>query len=214
MSSNPPSQQHATVIELAAAIQQLTDAERRRLDRKARVLAFGTEYAEGQELLNEAVKRALIGASNTPKPGERGRPWPKNVHIVAFLSMTMQSIANGSHHSVRQRVDRKMEAISGDDGESNDRLHEFDLYTPGVDEELITQQESQTQQAIVDADVAAIEAHFAQDDDVSSILEGEKEDMSPAEVREMFDMTKTQYDTARRRMRRGIDKLMPGRRQK
>ena len=64
-----------------------------RLSRKADQLAYGTEYAEGQELMNEAVRRAMIAAAGITEDGRTGRAWPKGVHIVAFLSMTMRGLA-------------------------------------------------------------------------------------------------------------------------
>jgi hypothetical protein len=40
----------------------LTKPERLRLFARARLLVWGTEYTDPQELFNEAVKRALIAA--------------------------------------------------------------------------------------------------------------------------------------------------------
>jgi hypothetical protein len=49
---------------------------------------------------------------------------------------------------------------------------------------------------------------------VLAVIEGEKADMPVAEVLALFDLDQRTYDTARRRLRRQVDKLMPGRRQR
>ena len=50
--------------------------------------------------------------------------------------------------------------------------------------------------------------------DEVTVIEGEKADMPVAEVLALFDLDQKTYDTARRRLRRQVDKLMPGRRQR
>lgn len=213
MTNNPPPQR-VSLAELAAAIEGLSEAERLRLSRKAGQLAYGTEYAEGQELMNEAVSRAMIAAAGVREDGRTGRAWPKGVDIVAFLSMTMRGLASDSHKSTGQKVARRMQALGGDEGEENPELAEFGLNHPAVDEELIDRQEQETTHRLAEADVALIEAYFAQDEEVLAILEGEREGWSAQETRDFFGMSKTSYDTARTRLRRGLDKLMPGRRRK
>lgn len=212
--TNSPSPQRASLAELAAAIDGLTEPELLRLSRKADQLAYGTEYAEGQELMNEAVRRAMIAAAGITEDGRTGRAWPKGVHIVAFLSMTMRGLASDSHKSSSQKVSRRMQALVGDDGEENHELAELDMNHPAVDDELIARDEQETAQRLAEADVALIEAHFAHDEEVLAILQGEAEGWSAQETRGFFEMTKTAYDTARTRLRRGLDKLMPGRRRK
>lgn len=213
MTNNPPPQ-HASLAELVAAIDGLTEAEKLRLARKADQLAYGTEYAEGQELMNEAVSRALVAAAGVQDNGHKGRAWPQGVDIVAFLSMTMRGLASDSHKSVGQKVAKRMQALVGDEGEENPALAEFELHHAPIDDELIEHQEREVSQRLAEADVALIEAHFAQDQDVLAILEGEREGMAAQEMRDFFEMDKTTYDTVRTRLRRGLDKLMPGRRRK
>jgi hypothetical protein len=213
VTNNPPPQ-HASLAELVAAIDGLTEAERLRLARKADHLAYGTEYAEGQELMNEAVSRALLAAAGVQDNGHNGRAWPQGVHIVAFLSMTMRGLASDSHKSVGQKVAKRMQALVGDEGEESPALAELELNHAPVDEELIEHREREVSQLLAEADVAMIEAYFAQDQNVLAILEGEREEMSAQEMRDFFEMDKITYDTARTRLRRGLDKLMPGRRRK
>ncbi|MDM0001198.1 hypothetical protein QTI24_21505 [Variovorax sp. J22P240] len=204
----------ATLEGLVGAIDQLTAEERRRLYRQGNVLSLGSEFASGNELLNETVKRALIGASGDRQAGERGRPWPRSVNIVAFLMECMKSIANGSHKSVRQKIDRRAEALATDEGEANPEMHAVERHHPSVEDELAGRQEKEALQTAMQADVAAIRKLFAQGDVVHDILDGEEIGMSPEEIRDMANLTPTQYASARKKLRRTVDKHYPGRRQR
>lgn len=214
MTNNPPPQQPATTMELVAAYEALTEPEKLRLARRADQLHWGTEYAEGQELMNEAVRRALVAAAGAGQDGQKGRAWFKSVDFVAFLMMTMKGLTSDSRKSVGQKVARRMQALAGEEGDENPELHEFDLNHPAVDDALIDKQELDQRQRRADEDVSTIEGFFAQDDEVLAILEGEREGWSAQQIRQEFGMTKVSYDTARTRLRRGLDKLMPGRRKK
>src|SRR5262245_52868745 len=124
VASKRPPEEMASVDELIEALNRLTVDERLRLWRQGDAMALGSEFASGRELFSEAVKRALIGTGGERDDGERGRPWPKTVDLVAFLMECMRSIANGSHHSIKQKVDRRAEALATEDGEENPQLAE------------------------------------------------------------------------------------------
>lgn len=214
MTSTRPSEEFATVEELAEAVERLTPQERNRLYKQGNILALGSEFTDGKDLLNEAVKRSLIGSSGERRQGERGRPWPKGVSLVAFLMECMSSIANASQKSFRQKLNRKAEALTTENGEPNPELAKHKLHYPSVEEELIDMEEENARQAAAEADVAAIRGFFKKGDVVLDILDGEELGMSVDEIREMTDATPTSYDSARRRLRRTVDKFMPGRRRK
>ena len=209
---SPPSA--ASLEELAEAVRRLSGDELRRLKRRGDQLAFGTRYASGLELLGEAVARALVGASGSPRERLKGRVWRQGVDFPAFLMMTMKGLASDSRGSLPVRVERQMEALTGDDGEETVALHRPGVCHSSVEEELVEREESEARLRQVDADARLIEHHFKDDDEVRAILEGEKADWPAERVREEHGMTRRAYDTARTRMRRGIDKLMPGRRLK
>lgn len=211
MTSNPKKPQAASVQELVAAYNGLTEPEKIRLAARADQLWWGTEYAEGQELMNEAMRRALVASAGAGQERQTGRAWNKNVDFVAFLMVTMKGLSSDSRKSLGQRVARRMEAIAGEEGEDNPELQELDMHHPAVDDELADRQELEARQKQAEADVALIEAHFAHDQEVLAIIEGEKEGWSAEEVRQVFGMTKLAYDNARKRLRRGLNKLMPGR---
>lgn len=215
MPAKPPSERHASIDELSRALTMLTASEQLRLFARARLLIWGTEYTDPQELLNEAVKRALIAASGSKLDGERGRPWPiDRVPLPAFLSGCMDSIADTSRESIFQSQTDRLEALAGEASDVDTVIHRAGRWSTDVLEQAIEVEDSfdRSQRALDDAN--AIEAHFKDDQEVLAVIEGEKADMSVAEVLVLFDIDQKTYDTARRRLRRQVDKLMPGRRQR
>ncbi|MCE9658255.1 MAG: hypothetical protein K8R60_06810 [Burkholderiales bacterium] len=212
--SKRPRDDIATPEELNAAIAELTPEERLRLYRQGNLYALGTEFASGKELLGEAVKRALIGTSGQRQGRERGRPWPKDENIVGFLMGCMKSIGNGSADSVAQKVARTATVLVDGESEQSPSLVDPVGFHPSVEDELIERESAEARQAAAVADVTAIEQHFAQDQEVLGILEGEKDGLTAAETREILELTPTTYDTARRRLRRHVDKHFPGRMRK
>lgn len=215
MPPKPPSERHASVEELSRALMMLTSAERLRLFARARLLAWGTEYTDPQELLNEAVKRALIAASGAKQDGERGRPWPiDRVPLPAFLSGCMDSIADSSRESLGQTQTDRLEAIAGEVRDVDTVIYRAGGWNTDVVEQAIELEDAADRQQRARADAQIIEAHFKDDQEVLAVIEGEKADMPVAEVLALFDLDQKTYDTARRRLRRQVDKLMPGRRQR
>lgn len=215
MPPKQPLERQATVEELTRAVAMLTSDELRRLYAKARILAWGTEYADPQELLNEAVKRSLVAASGVKLDGERGRPWPiDRVQLPAFLSRCMESIADTSRESLVQTRTERLEALAGDSSDVDTTMHRAGFWNADVMDQAIEVEEVLERQEKARADVKAIEHHFKEDQVVLAVIEGEKADMPVAEVLDLFDLDQKTYDTARRRLRRQIDKLMPGRRQR
>jgi len=207
-----PADEYATAEEISDAVGRLTVEEQIRLAKKARILIWGTEYFNPLELLGEAVKRALIAATGDRRDKERGRPWPKNrVELPAFLSESMKSIADSSRESIHQTQTVELEAIAGDTGDMDSALNDEGYSQPDIVAQAIAFEEDEARISAAKADVAKIEKHFENDQDVLAILEGEKEEMSAAEVLSMFSIDQKTYDSARRRLRRQVDKLMPGR---
>lgn len=215
MPPKPSSERHASVEELSRALTMLTTAERLRLFARARLVLWGTEYTDPQELFNEAVKRALVAASGDKKDGERGRPWPiDRVQFPAFLSRCMDSIADGSRESLGQSHTDRLEALTGEIGDVDAVMHRAGHWNTDVVEQAIEAENTFDRQQRAESDARIIETHFKNDQEVLAVIEGEKADMPVAEVLAIFDLDQKTYDTARRRLRRQVDKLMPGRRQR
>ncbi|WP_395344917.1 hypothetical protein [Variovorax sp. UC122_21] len=166
-------------------------------------------------MLNEAIQRALIGASGQGLPGKEGRHWPTAVSLAAFLTMTMRGLASDSHKSLEHKLYKTATRLSkeGEDhGDDNPKLLALGFVHPSVEDELIALSDLEERDRRIEADVRLLEAEFSSSQDVQAIIEGEKDGMSAQETRDTFDMTPTQYDSARKRLRRGADKLFPGRR--
>ncbi len=215
MSPKPSSERHASVEELSRALTMLTAAERLRLFARARLLVWGTEYTDPTELFNEAFKRALVAASGSKQDGERGRPWPiDRVPFPAFLSGCMDSIANGSRESLGQTQVDRLENLAGETRDMDAVMHRAGRWNADVVEQAMEVEETFDRQKEVEADVRIIETHFKDDQEVLAVIEGQKADMPVADVLALFDLDQKTYDTARRRLRRQVDKLMPGRRQR
>jgi predicted RND superfamily exporter protein len=70
----------------------------------------------------------------------------------------------------------------------------------------------QERQVRAKADLYKIEEHFSQDQEVTWIILGLKDELPPDEIRAMSNMTQKEYDTAKRRFRRGIEKIFPEKR--
>ncbi len=69
---------------------------------------------------------------------------------------------------------------------------------------MVTQQE-ETMQALV----SEIEALFADDEEARQVLSGQMIGMSAEEIRKQGSMEQSTYNTARRRIRRRIDREYP-----
>lgn len=215
MPPKPTFERHASVEELSRALTMLTSAELLRLFARARLLVWGTEYTDPQELFNEAVKRALVAASGSKQAGERGRPWPiDRVQLPAFLSGCMDSIADASRDSTGQSQTDRLETLASEEGDVDTVLHRAGRWNTDVVEQAIEAEDTIDRQQRAQRDARAIETHFKEDQEVLAVIEGEKADMPVAEVLALFDLDQKTYDTARRRLRRQVDQLMPGRRQR
>jgi hypothetical protein len=166
-------------------------------------------------LFNEAVKRALVATTGSKQEGERGRPWPiDRVQLPAFLSGCMDSIADASRDSTGQSQTDRLEALAGEDGDVDKVLHRAGRWNTDVVEQAIEVEDTIDRQQRAQRDARAIETHFKEDQEVLAVIEGEKADMPVAEVLALFDLDQKTYDTARRRLRRQVDQLMPERRQR
>lgn len=207
MSREPEQPEFASTEEICNAIESLREPEDyARLRKAATYCLYGTEFTDPKELLGEAVLRTLSAAD-----GGKGRRWPKGVDFMSFLIMSMQSIADGSRASAVQTRTSYLEVMGVEIGVDAALAHAGHAHQDVV-QDAIHAEEDLERWARSKSDVALIEAFFVNDQEVSALIMGEKAEMKAEEIREIFEIDKTTYDTARRRFRRGLDKLMPGRR--
>lgn len=215
MPPTSPPERHASPEEVAEAVAKLLPEELWRLRKRAELQIWGTEYTDPLELLGEAVRRAMIATDPNKRKDERGRPWPMGrVELPAFLSKSIDGIADDSRESLHQTATDRLEALAGEERDVGAVLHGAGHSHTDVVEQALELEEIQARQAAAKADADAIERHFAGDQAVLAVIEGEKEGMPARDVQALFELDETTYDSARRRLRRKVDILMPGRRLK
>lgn len=207
MEPEPSGSIAATHEEVAQAIERLTDADLIRLDKAAAILLGGTGYASPKDLLHEALARALQGGL-----GPDGRHWPRDVPFTVFVKNAMKSIADTSRHSLPVTE----EVLAGDlvdpDSLDGDPTEVFGTGVSSVETEAIDLEDRRAKDTQDTADLAAVNAHFRHDDQVSWIIMGIQDNIPAREIQGLSGMSSTQYETAHRRFRRGLEKLFPGRR--
>jgi DNA-directed RNA polymerase specialized sigma24 family protein len=168
--------------ETALALNLVSDLDLLRLKSIARLHARGLPPDVGwDDLLQEALTRVLVGA----------RVQPEGVTMVAFLTGIMRSLK--SEHWRRKL--RSSGDNAGRFGETTEDLRDVDFHdpAPGPERSLIVREE-----------LKAIGALFADDPEALSIIGGLGEGLSAEQIRAAFGMSKTNYDSARKRMRRQL----------
>jgi hypothetical protein len=203
----------ATEDEIRAAIEALTDDELMRLDKAARACIPGSDFQDADEVLNEAVQRAIDGCGK-----KTGRHWPiERVDFVAFLIMAMRGLASDSRDSEVMAKTDHFDAAN-DDGSGSWTLDRLGHHTPGVEQRLIDAEDDAEEdarvakrQASARADADRIDKHFASDQEVAWLVMCLREEKAPSKARIAAGLTQTEYETIRKRMRRGLERLFPGR---
>jgi DNA-directed RNA polymerase specialized sigma24 family protein len=153
------------------------------LKRISQLRSIGLVEADGKDLLQEAISRALAGE----------RKWPRDVPLVAFLAQTIRSIANDCWR--RSRVALVDPQSDGDSAE---------LVIDGVaDNHFDPEREVAARLAI-----ERVEKIFSDDTTALAIIYGLGEGQSPAEIQLEAGINKTEYATAQRRIRRRIAKAL------
>ncbi|MFJ7565544.1 hypothetical protein ACIQW9_01105 [Herminiimonas sp. NPDC097707] len=192
----------ATPDQIRSAIEQMTKEDSYRLRMAATYSLFGTEYQNPQELINEAVVRTMNAAN-----GEKGRAWKSNVSFMAFMVMTIRGLASDSRDSLVQTKTDYIEKMATEHIAAEDVLGAEGHFHCSPESVALEIDEMNERQAIIKADTDIIEAYFVNDTNISWIIMGIKDGCSSSEIKEMGEMTDTQYDTAKRRFRRGLEKL-------
>ena len=127
--------------------------------------------------------------------------------FVTFVINAMKSVANGDRNLIY-----KDEEILATDLPDSDRDPLDRFGNKALSPEIIIATE--IDRALAEEDLKIIEEHFKGDEAVEWVLIGIEDEMSASEIIEMSGLTKTQYESARKKFLRGLDKLFPGRRPK
>lgn len=170
-----------------AAVEDLSPNELIRLEKKGRAFAVATGWT-GKELLHEAIVRTL---------GEDGRNCPTDVPVPIFLANAMRSIGEGEREKAAREV-----LVGAGPGE-DDVVTGF--RDPAASPETHAGDRMELEQV-----VAQLEDVFTGDPQAQAIVIGDGLGCSAEEIREMEPMTDTEYATARRRVRRTLERKFGG----
>lgn len=187
----------ATLEQIERAIEGLSDVEWIRLRKTASGYLWGTRLGDPDDLINETVGLLIDGK----------RAWNVGMAFVPWMDSAMRSVANNLRTLKRQpEVVLAADLVGGGEDPPEDTLDILceDGETPL--DALLTQEA----RALAEKDLARIEERFKDDQEVGWILMGLDEGMGASDIQAMGDMTQTQYETARKRLRRERERLFPG----
>lgn len=174
--------------QIEEALTGLSNADLLRLKRVAQLRTYGLPGMNWEDLLQEAIARALAGT----------RVWPSGVPFLAFLVQTMRSIANEAWlNAKRSNVTLESDFESG---KTNSDGREFQL------EEVATNEIDPEREAMARGALRWIEAFFAEDSDATAVLTGLAQGLSPQETQTQSNMTPLRYEAAQKRIRRKLAK--------
>jgi DNA-directed RNA polymerase specialized sigma24 family protein len=174
----------ASNTEVQAAFIGLTGEDLLKLKQIARLRSHGLPTSTWEDLLQEALFRALTGT----------RQWPASVPFLAYLAQSMRSIASDERRRAKD-VEVVSESDLGDDEGSVNRFENIAITT--ATPELL---------AAARSALLEIENLFSSDPEALQILEGLALGASPAEIQALSGMTPVQYSTAQRRIQRALAK--------
>ncbi|GAB3464428.1 hypothetical protein GCM10027321_28270 [Massilia terrae] len=193
---NDSSDTHASQDEIFEAVATLSRDELRLIDYWANKLAFGTVYADGMALFDEAIERALDGR----------RKWdPAKMSFVEFVRNTMASLSNNDRTGHHARTIANVSALVGDVDVSDDEFLSAVSPLPknSVEDTLLAQEE---REALL-RDYDALYAHFSDDEEVFFILGAMEQGLIGSKIKAHCNLSDKQYVAARKRLDRGVAKL-------
>jgi DNA-directed RNA polymerase specialized sigma24 family protein len=169
--------------ETALALDLLSEFDLLRLKTIARLYARGLPPdVAWDDLLQEALTRVLVGS----------RRQPEGVAVVAFVAGIMRSLKSEHWRRALQGSGRR-NSVRIDRASGESREVALTDPAPGPERSLSARQE-----------LTAIERLFADDDVALKIVAGLIEGLSAEQIRTASRISKTDYDSARRRMRRTL----------
>jgi RNA polymerase sigma-70 factor (ECF subfamily) len=170
-----------TTAAIARAIQSLSEGDLLRLKTLARLRARSLPGVEWADILNETIMRALSGT----------RRWPPGVPIISFLAWSMRSVCDEYWRKMR----RERRVIVSSEGTRAS-------WPPDQADEAPDADPERTAAAV--QMLAVLDALFAEDEIALKIIAGLEDGLSAAEIRLRDGLSETEYDSARKRMRRTL----------
>ncbi len=167
----------------------LSDADCLRLRNAARYLSGPTRYTP-EELINQALHNALAG----------DRQYKPEVDLITFLFMTMRSLVSSDCKSQSRHPNISLDAQTHDS--SKTLLEKLQNPYPSPEDIVETEKKlSFIKQTILDL--------FDDNLVAQTVVEGIMEEMPPKEIQELTGLDPKGYASARRLIRRRIDKAFP-----
>jgi DNA-directed RNA polymerase specialized sigma24 family protein len=169
----------------AEALSSLTEADLVRLKRFAQYRSAGLSQLDWQDLLHEAIDRLLSGR----------RRWPRSVPFVLFMQQTIRSLA---HDHWRRRVEGPTLTVADLDAAQHLAFESApDLTTPAPDRAI---EARDSLREVYDL--------FSDDPLVLAVLNGFAENLAPAEIMSRTSLTTTAFASARRKIRRTVERAI------
>jgi DNA-directed RNA polymerase specialized sigma24 family protein len=184
---------HMDTDEVEEQIRQIKPTELKRIFLAGKAFIIGTNYQSVRELYSEAVTKAYLGE----------RHCPINVNFTTFLINAMKSIASNYKTSKQTSIEISECRINSDRSPLDSASSNIFSQPQSESEEERALREKQE-----DSVIAAVYAKFTADSEVTAILLGESENLSPQEIMNLASMDQRSYETARRRYRRGVANLI------
>ena len=185
MALTSESTRYATREEAHNAIQNLQESDFAKLMVIARFFArkrrLAAADAEPEDLLQEAIAKTLHGR----------RRWSREVSIVRHLDRVMES--QSGHLAER----RELEAKRG-----REHMYDPDLLPEPPSLEPSPEASVRNRDAF-----DSVLTSFAGDEQALQVIRLKGEDLSASEIRHQLGMSKTEYDTVTKRIRRRIANL-------
>jgi RNA polymerase sigma-70 factor (ECF subfamily) len=180
-----PATEYASPAQAAGAIWNMSDSDMLKLHSFARFRAIGLPWLDATDLLHDAIVRVVSGI----------RRWPSEVPFIFFMKETIRSIAN---EHWRQRVDGPI-------------VTEADLSNPGSSYDATAADDSigAEREVIATQILERIENLFAQDEVALAVIKDLQSGYSPNEIQRRTAMTKTQYASTQKRIRRTLARHFP-----
>lgn len=166
----------------ARALSELSSADLVRLERLARARAAGLAGVDWADLLQEAFSRILAGT----------RRWPGHVPFVAFVAQTLRSLANEER---RQAKDHPLITIGS-------------THLSGLPVEVADDHPEAEAGLAARQFLDRILAAAGDDTAMLAVLSGIERGETAAETMARETLAAREYDAARKRFRRMMDRLV------
>lgn len=171
----------ATTEEILKAFNAMSAADTLRLEQFALFRARSMPWLDWRDLVHEAVKRSLDGE----------RRWPLHIPFIQFLRECVRSLA---HEEMRRHIERPVVTAA------ELPVEEPDEALAAVSDDHTGPEGNLAAQQVLNV----LLRHFANDRAVLAVVDGHSLSLNPAEVCEKSGITRIEYDSAQKRIRRWV----------